>query len=89
MDTHILPQSTAHTSQYTKHDLAMAYFPTLKAAAAERKLRRWINENPYLIGRLKMQKYNKFCKTLTPNQLRAIISVLGHPEADIFASRSV
>jgi len=45
MDTHILPQSTAHPRQYTKHDLAMAYFPTLKAAAAERKLRRWIEEN--------------------------------------------
>jgi len=78
MDTHLLPQGSVQ-AHHTKHDLALAYFPNLKAPAAERKFRRWINENPYLINRLKKCGYRTFCKTLTPKQLRIVFSVLGPP----------
>lgn len=71
MDTHI--------HLYKKHDLAMAYFPNLKAPAAERKLRRWINENPYLIKRLKSRGYKTFCKTLSRSQLDVVFEAFGEP----------
>jgi len=71
MDTHI------HLN--TKLDLALAYFPTLKPSAAECKFRRWINEIPYLMKRLKKKGYSNFQKVLTPKQIRIIFSVLGEP----------
>lgn len=80
MDTHTSPQTTKPpVTQTTKHDLALAYFPTLKPAAAERKFRRWINENPYLMKRLKKYGYSNFQKVLTPKQIRVIFGVLGEP----------
>jgi len=58
-----------------------AYNPmgTLKPSAAERKFRRWTNENSNLMKRLKKYGYSNFQKVLTPKQIRIIFSVLGEP----------
>jgi len=79
MDTPSPSQHAAAAPPDTKHGLALAYFPTLKAAAAERKLRRWINGNPHLMKRLKRHGYSNCQKRLTPTQMRIIFGVLGAP----------
>ena len=67
----------------SKQALAKLYFPHLKKKQAVRKLRQWINLNSQLSEELKRMGCRKQSRFYNPNQMEAIINILGEPNVEI------
>lgn len=60
-------------------ELAQMYSPDIAPESAANLLRRWIARNDDLKKELKSLGYKRYCKVLTPNQVSAIIDMIGAP----------
>jgi Domain of unknown function (DUF4248) len=60
-------------------ELAQLYLPGVMPKSATNRLRVWIVRNEQLLQSLEASGWRKYCKTLTPLQVRLIIGALGEP----------
>ena len=64
---------------YSKHELALLYFPESMPRAATKRLMRWIYHCKPLLKRLTLQHYQRTDKMFTSRQVKAIIHFIGEP----------
>lgn len=65
---------------YGKSELALCYSPDITESAARRKLMRWIDRKPGLMGAMRAAGYNELSHTFLPLEVKLIVEALGSPE---------
>ena len=65
---------------YGKSELALCYSPDITESAARRKLMRWIDRKPGLMGAMRAAGYNELSHTFLPLEVKLIVEALGEPE---------
>lgn len=60
-------------------ELAQLYFPNIAIKSASFQLTKWINENYELSKKLEELGKKPKQKILNPNQVKAIVSIMGEP----------
>ena len=69
----------APAETYTKFQIAMLYFPDQSYEAASRRLRKWIAEDPALLGALKVAGYTPAQRHFTEKQYNILREYIGDP----------
>ena len=64
---------------YGKSELALCYSPDITESAARRKLMRWIDRKPGLMGAMRAAGYNALSHTFLPLEVKLIVEALGEP----------
>ena len=64
---------------YGKSELALCYSPDITESAARRKLMRWIDRKPGLMGAMRAAGYNELSHTFLPLEVKLIVEALGEP----------
>jgi hypothetical protein len=64
---------------YGKSELALCYSPDITESAARRKLMRWIDRKPGLMGAMRAVGYNELSHTFLPLEVKLIVEALGEP----------
>lgn len=64
---------------YGYGELALLYFPNSTKKSASTQLGRWVRQNQTLKTKIQELGFTPGKKLLTPNQVRAIVEVLGEP----------
>ncbi|MCS3158418.1 DUF4248 domain-containing protein [Phocaeicola dorei] len=62
---------------YGKSELALCYSPDITESAARRKLMRWIDRKPGLMGAMRAAGYNELSHTFLPLEVKLIVEALG------------
>lgn len=60
-------------------ELALCYSPDITESAARRKLMRWIDRKPGLMGAMRAAGYNELSHTFLPLEVKLIVEALGEP----------
>ena len=60
---------------YGKSELALCYSPDITESAARRKLMRWIDRKPGLMGAMRAAGYNELSHTFLPLEVKLIVEV--------------
>ena len=62
---------------YGKSELALCYSPDITESAARRKLMRWIDRKPGLMGAMRAAGYNELSHTFLPLEVKLIVEAVG------------
>ncbi len=74
--THAVPRHRV----YGFREFAMMYYPHVRPEYASRRLRRIINEDPYLRADLEARGFRPGARTLLPHHVACLLQHLGTPD---------
>jgi len=72
-----MEETSFRVKAYSKVELAMLYNPEQCVTVALKKLSRWMQANPSLVGELRKVNYNKYRRSFTPKEVDLIVRHLG------------
>lgn len=64
---------------YGFQELASLYLPDIQPASASTRLKAWIKNNRALRKQLKALGFQKGQRMLTPEMVKAVVSIIGEP----------